>query len=88
MVTAKTGSPIRGHPRGGNRCAAQALDSCFMVVSGANQLAVGLAMMFLGSAHSLPAAPTSRKINGLNDVPIPLLSDLPFVGPIIFDHEC
>ena len=55
----------------------------FMVITrGANQLASGLALMFLGLGLTAYAGRpyVSSKINGLNDVPIPLLSDLPFIG--------
>ncbi len=29
----------------------------------------------------------SQNIDGLNPVPIPLLADLPFLGPILFQHD-
>jgi len=90
IVTAKTGSPYLGILAAIISGAAMASIHAFMVVTrGANQLASGLALMFLGLGLTayMGRPYVSEKINGLNDVPIPLLSDLPFFGSIIFDHD-
>ena len=90
IVTAKTGSPYLGILAAIIAGAAMASIHAFMVVTrGANQLASGLALMFLGLGLTayMGRPYVSEKINGLNDVPIPLLSDLPFFGSIIFDHD-
>jgi general nucleoside transport system permease protein len=56
---------------------------------GANQLASGLALMFLGQGLSAyygkPFVGTS--LDGLGPLPIPLLSDVPWVGPILFRQD-
>jgi simple sugar transport system permease protein len=59
------------------------------ITRGANQLASGLATMFfgLGLTGLLGAPYVKANITGLNTVSIPLLGDLPFVGPILFRHD-
>jgi general nucleoside transport system permease protein len=62
----------------------------FLVISRrANQLASGLAMMFCGVGLSaLIGAPyIGSRIKGLNEFPIPILSDLPLVGSIFFHYD-
>ena len=62
----------------------------FLVITRkANQLASGLAMMFCGVGLSalLGASFVGSKIKGLNEIRIPLLADLPFVGPVLFNHD-
>src|SRR5690349_384289 len=56
---------------------------------GANQLASGLALGFFGlGLTALIGRPyVSRNITGLNAVPIPLLSDIPLIGSIFFNHD-
>ncbi len=55
----------------------------------ANQLASGLALGFfgLGLTAMLGRPYVSQNIDGLPTVTIPLLSDLPFVGPVLFQHD-
>ena len=90
IVTAKTGSPYLGILAAIIAGAALASIHAFMVVTrGANQLASGLALMFLGLGLTayMGRPYVSEKINGLDDAPIPLLSKLPFFGTILFDHD-
>ena len=69
---------------------ALSLIHAYLVINrGANQLASGLALGFFGlGLTALIGRPyVSQNIEGLNAVPIPLLSSLPFFGPIIFNHD-
>jgi ABC-type uncharacterized transport system permease subunit len=62
----------------------------FLVVTRrSNQLASGLAMMFLGVGLSalVGVSFVGSKIKGLNEVPIPFLSDLFSVGSILFRYD-
>ncbi|HEY1315938.1 MAG TPA: ABC transporter permease [Gaiella sp.] len=65
------------------------LHAFFVVTRRANQLATGLAITFLalGVTAALGSDYVAKDVNPLNPVPIPLLSDVPFVGPILFDHD-
>ncbi|MGE5252987.1 MAG: ABC transporter permease [Planctomycetaceae bacterium] len=55
----------------------------------ANQLASGLAMMFCGVGLSalLGVSFVGSKIKGLDEVRIPLLSNLPLAGPMLFNYD-
>jgi ABC-type uncharacterized transport system permease subunit len=62
----------------------------FLVITRrANQLASGLALMFCGVGLSalLGAPYIGSQINGLNDIAIPLLSEIPLVGAALFRHD-
>jgi general nucleoside transport system permease protein len=62
----------------------------FLVITRkANQLAGGLAMMFCGVGLSaLIGAPyIGSRIKGLDEIPIPILSDLPLVGATFFHYD-
>jgi ABC-type uncharacterized transport system permease subunit len=62
----------------------------FLVITRrANQLAAGLAMMFCGVGLSalVGVSFVGSKIKGLDEVRIPLLSDLPIVGPMFFNYD-
>jgi len=90
IVTAKTGSPFLGILASVAAGGLLASVHAFMVVTrGANQLASGLALMFLGLGLTAFAGRpyVSTKINGLDDVPVPLLSKIPFLGDVLFDHD-
>ncbi len=90
IVTAKTGSPFLGVLASVAAGGLLASVHAFMVVTrGANQLASGLALMFLGLGLTAFAGRpyVSTKINGLDDVPVPLLSKIPFLGEVLFDHD-
>jgi simple sugar transport system permease protein len=60
-----------------------------VVTRRANQLASGLALMFCGVGLSalLGVPYVGSRINGMNEVPIPGLSELPFVGATLFTHD-
>lgn len=67
-----------------------ALLHAFLVIDRkANQLACGLAITFLGLGitAALGTSFVDSRIEGLGQVPIPLLSEIPFVGGILFDHD-
>ncbi len=62
----------------------------FLVITRrANQLASGLALMFCGVGLSalLGAPYIGSRIKGLNEIRIPVLSDLPVVGYIFFHYD-
>jgi ABC-type uncharacterized transport system permease subunit len=62
----------------------------FLVITRrANQLASGLALMFCGVGLSalLGAPYIGSRIEGLNEIRIPLLSDLPVVGATFFHYD-
>ncbi len=62
----------------------------FLVITRrANQLATGLALMFCGVGLSalLGAPYVGSQIKGLNEISIPLLSNLPLVGPAFFHYD-
>jgi ABC-type uncharacterized transport system permease subunit len=62
----------------------------FLVITcRANQLASGLALMFCGVGLSalLGVPYIGSRIEGLKEVPLPVLSDLPIVGPILFNYD-
>jgi simple sugar transport system permease protein len=89
-TTVWTGSPWLGAFAGGIGGMLLALLHAYLVISrGANQLATGLTLMFLGMGLTsfFGRKFVSESIVGFNPVPIPLLSDLPFVGPILFNHD-
>ena len=55
----------------------------------ANQLATGLALMFAGVGLSalMGARYVGSQISGLPEFRIPLLTDLPLLGPAVFTHD-
>lgn len=62
----------------------------FLVVSRrANQLASGLALGFfgLGLTAMIGRPYVSKNIDGLPQLPVPLLGEIPFIGPILFNHD-
>ena len=90
IVTVETGSPVLGIFAAIIAGAALASIHAFMVITrGANQLASGLALMFLGLGLTAYAGRpyVSSKINGLNRIAIPGLSDIPFFGNVLFNHD-
>lgn len=89
-TTVATGNPLLGVLAAAAAGALPALLHAFMVVDrGANQLANGLAIFFLGLGvtAALGSSLVGRQINGLGVAPIPLLSEIPFAGPILFAHD-
>lgn len=55
----------------------------------ANQVATGLALTIFGTGLSafLGGSLVGSTLEGFQPIAIPLLSDLPFVGPLIFQHD-
>jgi general nucleoside transport system permease protein len=89
-VAASTGSPLLGVLAALAAGALLASLHAFLVVTrGANQLATGLAVTFLalGVTAALGSSFVDRSVHPLKAVPIPLLSDLPFLGPVLFKHD-
>jgi len=89
-VTAATGSPVLGVLAAIGGGALLALLHAFMAIHrGANQLASGLAAMFLGlGLTALIGAPyVKANVDGLNRVAIPGLAQLPIVGGMLFNHD-
>ncbi len=65
------------------------LHGFFVLVRGANQIATGLAITFLGigSTALFGQRYVSQGVEPLNTVGLPGLSELPFFGPVFFDHD-
>ena len=88
--TVWTGSPWIGALCGGVCGALVALIHAFLVISrGANQLASGLAVMFFGMGVTafFGRSFVNKQIVGLEPMPIPGLSQIPFVGRVLFEHD-
>jgi simple sugar transport system permease protein len=85
-----TGSPWLGALAGLAAGAALAVVHAAMVLErGANQIAVGLVVSFLGIGLTALFGQyyVGQGVVAFEDLPIPVLADLPFVGPILFDHD-
>ncbi|MBM4340004.1 MAG: ABC transporter permease [Deltaproteobacteria bacterium] len=89
-TTVQTGNPLLGV------LAAALAGGLFNMVFGflvitrrANQLASGLALMFCGVGLSamIGASFIGSRIQGLNEVRIPLFSDIPIVGRMFFNYD-
>jgi general nucleoside transport system permease protein len=90
IVTFETGNPLLGVLAAALAGGVFNLLLAFLVVTRrANQLASGLALGFLGIGLSaLIGKPyVGRMIQGLEKWPIPVLSELPIIGPILFRHD-
>ncbi len=89
-VGIETGSPWLGAVAGAFGGMLLALVHGFLVlVRGANQIATGLAVTFLGLGLTslYGQSYVSQGVVAFESVPIPVLSDLPFLGPVLFDHD-
>ncbi len=55
----------------------------------ANQVATGLALTIFGTGLSafLGSSLVGNTIQGFKPIAIPLLSDIPFIGPLLFNHD-
>jgi ABC-type uncharacterized transport system permease subunit len=90
MVAADTGNPWLGVLVGGLLGAMLSLLHALLVVwRGANQFASGLTMLFLalGLTSLFGAAYVGRTITPFEVWAIPVLSDIPFIGPIFFEQN-
>ncbi|PDO09650.1 MAG: ABC transporter permease [Candidatus Reconcilbacillus cellulovorans] len=89
-VTVWTGNPWLG-ALGGGICGAllSSVHALLVVWRGANQLASGLTVMFfgLGLTAFFGRSFVSASVEGFNPVAIPGLSNLPWIGPILFRHD-
>jgi general nucleoside transport system permease protein len=89
-VGIETGSPWLGVLAGLVAGSILSFVQAFMVLNrGANQIAAGLVVTFLGlGATALFGQDyVGQGVVPLETVPIPGLSELPFIGPILFDHD-
>jgi ABC-type uncharacterized transport system permease subunit len=89
-ITANTGNPWVGVLAGAAAGAALALVHAFFVLHrGANQLATGLVVLFLGLGLTslFGAAYVSREVHSFTAWDVPLLSKIPWVGEILFQHD-
>lgn len=90
MVAKETGSAGFGVVVGALVAGLFNLILAYLVVTRkANQLASGLALMFCGLGLSaLIGKPyVGQMINGLDPLPIPVLSQIPVIGRILFNHD-
>jgi ABC-type uncharacterized transport system permease subunit len=90
MVTVWTGSPWIGAVFGLVGGALPALLHAYMVVDRkADQLASGLAITFLGLGLTagIGTSFVDDKINGFNTMGIPLLKEIPLLGPMLFNQD-
>ncbi len=90
IVGIETGSVWLGALAGAGAGALLALVHAFMVLTrGANQIASGLVITFLGIGLTALFGQdyVGQGVNAFAAVPLPILSDIPFVGPILFDHD-
>ena len=89
-VGIETGSPWIGAGAGVAAGVLLALVHAFMVIRReANQIAVGLAVFFLGLGGTslFGQGYVSQGVQPFTAHAVPGLSDLPFLGPILFDHD-
>ena len=89
-VTYQTGTPLAGVAAAALAAALYNLVLAYLVISrGANQLASGLALSFLGIGLSafIGRPYVGQSIDGLQQINIPVLADLPVVGRILFQHD-
>lgn len=89
-IAAETGSPWAGAAAGLVAGGALALLHAWTVLGRkANQLATGLVVLFLGLGLTslFGAAYVSRASEPFADWPVPGLSELPALGPILFQHD-
>jgi general nucleoside transport system permease protein len=90
IVTYQTSNPWLGVLAGALAGGLLSLAHAYLVINcGANQLASGLATLFFGLGLTALLGRDYVKLNieGFNVLPIPFLSDIPFIGPILFKHD-
>lgn len=89
-ATAATGNPLVGALAGG-LCGAllAGVHAYVAVLRGANQLATGLAVTILGLGITSfwGRSFVAVQVQGLAPLEIPVLSALPVVGPVLFQHD-
>ncbi len=90
MMTVETGNAWVGFIAAGLAGGIVSLLHAYLVVHArANQLASGLVLLFfaLGFTALVGRPYVSKQIGGFDVLPIPFLSDLPFIGPVLFKHD-
>jgi general nucleoside transport system permease protein len=90
IVTVITKEPLLGVLAAGIAGGLLSLIHAFLSITrGANQFASGLATMFFGLGLSglLGAPYIKEQIEGLKPLNVPLLADLPVLGPVLFRHD-
>lgn len=90
IVTSQTGNPLLGALAAAVAGGLFNLILAYLVVTRrANQLASGLALGFFGIGLSalLGKPYVGRMIDGLADLPVPVLSGVPVLGPALFSHD-
>jgi simple sugar transport system permease protein len=89
-ITANTGNPWVGVLAGAVAGGALAFVHAYFVLHrGANQLATGLVVLFLGLGLTslFGAAYVSREIHSFTAWNVPLLARIPWVGEVLFQHD-
>ena len=89
-VAAETGNPWLGALAGAVAGGVLAsLHAYLVVVRGASQFASGFSMLFLalGLTSLFGAAYVGRPVVGFDQWDVPLLSRIPAVGPVLFQHD-
>lgn len=90
VVGIETGNPFLGALAGvAGGAALSVLHALLVLVRGANQIATGLAVTFLGLGATalFGQSYVSQGVEAFDTWAIPGLSSLPFVGPVLFDHD-
>lgn len=89
-VTHATGNPWLGVVAAFVTGAAISLVHAFLSVSiGANQVVSGLAVAMFGTGASalLGRKMVGLTVTGFGKIPVPVLSGVPVIGPVFFDHD-
>jgi ABC-type uncharacterized transport system permease subunit len=89
-ATAATGNPFVGALAGGICGALLAMVHAYVaVIRQANQLASGFAVTILGLGITAfwGRSYVSTQIHGMEPFPVPVLSDIPLLGPVLFQHD-
>ncbi|CAN5119146.1 ABC transporter permease [soil metagenome] len=90
IVTAESGNPWLGVLAGAAAGASlSAVHAIVVVWRGANQFASGLTLLFLalGLTSLFGASYVGKSVPGFSTISIPVLSDIPFIGPILFQQD-
>ncbi|MGN8644899.1 ABC transporter permease [Gracilibacillus sp. HCP3S3_G5_1] len=90
VATSATGNPWLGFLAGGLAGLLLSFVHAFLVIERkANQLATGLTIMFFGIGLTafFGRSLVDKQINGFEVIRIPVLSDIPFIGTILFSHD-
>lgn len=90
IVTVETGNAWLGFLVAGLAGAVVSLLHAYLVIHAhANQLASGLVLLFfaLGFTGLIGRPYVSEQIGGFDRIAIPVLSSIPFFGPILFNHD-